>query len=79
MGTSSRRRLSSRVVEAIADANGTNPREMNPVYEAIDLEALDEMERNSSSEWKVAFNFSENCIVVQSDGTILVDGQLYIR
>lgn len=69
--------LSTRVVEAVADAVGTDPLELEPpLYHAIDLDALERLVENGSTKL-VRFEYVDHTVTVRGDGTVLVDGDVF--
>lgn len=71
--------ISLRVVEAIADADGTDPVDMEPpLFEAINPEALDRLFR-SGTDCAVRFQYEDHTVEVHSDGTVTVDGTTWDR
>lgn len=67
--------LGTRVVEAIAEAKGSDTSDVGPLYEVIDLEALESLYAHSGSEWRVEFHVDGDRVVVRDDGTIDVDAR----
>lgn len=69
--------LSTRVVEAVADAVGTDPLDLEPpLYYAIDLDALERLVGEGSTKL-VRFEYVDRTVTVRGDGTVLVDGDVY--
>lgn len=67
--------LSLSVIEAIADATDTDPVELEPLYNVVDPEALDQLFQGTTpATARVQFSYGEHTVEVRSDGTILVDG-----
>lgn len=64
-------KVSLAVIGAVADATGTDPMELPPLYSAIDTEALDAL--FASSIGKVSFSYNGFEILVEGDGTIRLD------
>ncbi|WP_049889303.1 HalOD1 output domain-containing protein [Natronolimnohabitans innermongolicus] len=72
--------LSLTVIEAIADELETDPVELEPLYHAVDPEALDSLFRsNAGVDARVEFAYGDHTVEVQSDGTIVVDGTVHAR
>lgn len=66
-------RISQKVVEAIAEAEETEPIELTPpLYEVIDLETLENLLTNNQTLAKVVFNYNSCEVTVFSDGYISV-------
>jgi hypothetical protein len=67
---------STGVVETIASATGRDPTTLDPLFETIDLEALDALlgadERTTAGEAVVSFRFSDREITVSSTGEVVV-------
>lgn len=63
------------VVDAVADVDGIDPVEIDPIYEYIDPEILEKLaEQDKKSGWKFTFQYSDHQITLTSNGQILVDG-----
>ena len=67
---------STGVVETIASATDRDPTTLDPLFETIDLEALDTLvgtdERTTAGETVVSFQFSDREITVSSTGEVVV-------
>ncbi|MFD1565175.1 HalOD1 output domain-containing protein [Haloarchaeobius amylolyticus] len=70
--------ISLRVVEALADATDTTPSELEPLYNSIDPEALDQLfQPGFSDEIRVTFEYGTSQVEVRGDGTVMVDGTVH--
>ena len=68
-------RISTRVIESIADARGVDPTELDvPLYWEIDLEALDKLCASDSDDLAVTFTYDGTTVTVHSDGNVDVGG-----
>ena len=65
--------LSLRVIDAIAEATGSDPLEMPPLYHTVDLTALEDLFRGGQSV-SVEFEYEGCAVSVRSDGSVTVDG-----
>lgn len=71
--------VSTRVVEAVADAAGTDPLALEPpLYHAIDLDALERLVASRSTRL-IRFEYADHTVTVRGDGTVLVDDTVYDR
>lgn len=71
MGESS---ICERVIDAIAEAEETDPTELNPpLYEAIDPDALDTLFGKGGTIGKLIFNYNGYEVSVFPDGYVSVD------
>ncbi|GAB3677789.1 HalOD1 output domain-containing protein [Halopiger thermotolerans] len=69
---------SLRLIDALADATDTDPLELDPLYDAVDPEALDRfLEGDSTGAATVQFSYDGHCVEVRSDGVIAVDSTIY--
>lgn len=59
------------VVEAVADAVGTAPNELPPLYRAVDPDALEAVLDAPGA--CVRFEYADRIVEVRSDGTVSVD------
>jgi hypothetical protein len=70
--------VSLRVVSALSDATDTAADELDPLYNAVDPEALDRLlESGSSGDVRVEFEYGDSRVEVSSDGTVAVDGTVH--
>lgn len=61
------------VVEAVAEAKGTDPTDLNySLEEHIDTEALQLLADHSRSSWTLSFTLPEQEVTVTSDGVVRV-------
>lgn len=66
-------RISTRVIEAIADARGVDPTDLNvPLYREIDIEALDRLCADNVRALSVTFTYDGTTVTVRSNGRIEV-------
>lgn len=64
-------RISTRVIEAIADARGVDPTDLDvPLYWEIDLEALDQL--CETGDVTVTFTYDGTTVTVDDDGRVEV-------
>jgi hypothetical protein len=65
---------SERVVDALADATGTDPVALDPpLYEVVEPDALDAVVA-SSDDLSVSFDYGDHRVVVHADGSVTVGG-----
>ncbi|WP_226039745.1 HalOD1 output domain-containing protein [Natrinema sp. DC36] len=70
--------ISLRVVEALATATGTAAHELEPLYNVVDPEALDQLfERDTNDGIRVTFEYGDSLVEVRSNGTVSVDGNVH--
>lgn len=69
--------VSTAVVEAVATANGRDPLEMPPLYDALDAGSLDDLMASDRTDVQrnvsVSFSYDGTFVWVDSGGTIEVD------
>lgn len=69
-------RISDTVIDAVSAASGTDPLELPPLYEAIDLDALDRLfrreGRSRSSASRIEFAVVGCHVSVDADGRVVV-------
>ncbi|MEY7849186.1 HalOD1 output domain-containing protein [Natrarchaeobius sp. A-rgal3] len=69
---------SLRVVDALASATDTDPLDLEPLYDVVDPEALDQLFRDDVDvSGRVQFSYDGHAVEVGSDGTVTVDGTVY--
>lgn len=67
------RRVSDRIIERVSEREGTDSLELDePLYRAIDPDALDALLRTSNEDLTVEFTYLGHRIVVQGDGRVVV-------
>jgi hypothetical protein len=70
-------RVSTRVIESIADERGVDPTELDaPLYWEVDLEALDRLCTDDETV-AVTFDYDGTTVTVRGDGHIDVAGTVY--
>lgn len=62
------------VVTAIAEATGTDPTTMEPLYQTVDTDALNRLLETDAA-LEVVFEYDGHAIEVGSDGSVTVDGE----
>lgn len=71
--------VSSTVVQAVARYIGADPTGLEPLYQVLDPDALDQLVRSfrkrsgDSAEAEVHFDFEGCAVTVRPDGTVLVE------
>ncbi|WP_331235234.1 HalOD1 output domain-containing protein [Natronorarus salvus] len=66
--------ITQAVIGSIAEAEGTDPLELTPpLYEVIDLSALESLFTDGKTLGKVVFNYNDYEVSVFSDGYISVE------
>ncbi|AFZ72973.1 HalOD1 output domain-containing protein [Natronobacterium gregoryi] len=69
---------SLRVVDALATVTDTDPLELEPLYHAVDPEALDRLfQEEANGHATVRFDYQEHTVEVRGDGTVAVDGTVH--
>ncbi|SEQ72720.1 HalOD1 output domain-containing protein [Natrinema salaciae] len=70
--------ISLRIVDAIAEATDTDVYELEPLYNVVDPEALDQLFRpDSAVDIRVEFEYGGLLVEVRSDGTVVIDGTVH--
>ena len=64
--------ISHRVVEKVAAATGTDPLNIDPLYNRIDPNCLNSLFQDGASEGYVEFLLAGCTVTVQADGTVEV-------
>ena len=60
------------VVEAVAEATGRDPTELNPLYEYIDGDNLDGLLRGADQEVTVSFDYGRVQVEISASGPLTV-------
>ncbi|WP_436930004.1 HalOD1 output domain-containing protein [Halosimplex halobium] len=67
--------LSTDIVDAVASARNSDPRELDFVLaDHVDPDALEQLAEHPGGTWTFTFELPGHSVTVTSDGTILVDG-----
>lgn len=67
--------VSFAVVEALADAENVEPRDLDDTLEAhIDTDALAQLAAHETAVWTLSFEAFDHAVTVSSDELILIDG-----
>ncbi len=67
-------RPSEPIVDAVADARGVDPSELEVVlHDYIHVEALESLAAHENSRWTLTFELSEYEVTVTDGGTVFVD------
>jgi len=67
--------LTRNILEAIADAKGIEPEEIEySLTEFVDPDAIEQLAAHERASWTLAFELPEHNVTVTSDGLVLVDG-----
>lgn len=66
-------RVSLRLIEQIADVEHRDPRDLPPLGQAIDLEALDTLIESGSSTLTVTFTVHGYDVIVTGNGSVVLD------
>lgn len=70
-----RHEVITHVVEAIAEAEGCAPQELEySLHDHIDAEALLALATAEHDDWQLLFHVPEHTVAVRGNGQILVDG-----
>jgi hypothetical protein len=63
------------LIEAVADAEDTEPAELDlALEEHISTDALRQLDEHENELWTLQFELPNHAVMVSGDGTILVDG-----
>lgn len=62
---------STAVVETVTEAQGQEPTSTEPLYRAIDTDALDDLMRSGDGDVRVEFAFEGHRVTVEDDGTVI--------
>lgn len=68
--------VSARVVDAIAVHADSDPLDMEPLYNVVDLDALESIV-GRDADVRVSFEYGDYTVAVAGDGTVSVDGRTY--
>ncbi|WP_435179955.1 HalOD1 output domain-containing protein [Halorussus sp. AFM4] len=77
--TAGDRSVCQSVVEAVAEAEGVEPEELDPLYEVIDPDALEELFAPTATtgrmEGRVVFTYAGHEVTVCGDGYVSVEAR----
>lgn len=63
---------SERVIEAVAEAKGINPIDLEPLYQHLDLDALDALVASGNQDLSIRWRVDDAEIEVSGDGEVQV-------
>ncbi|NKE38015.1 hypothetical protein GWG54_19915 [Natronococcus sp. JC468] len=66
-----------KVVEAIANADGVDQEELDPLYTYIDPGMLEGLSGREKGEWSFTFQYADHQVTITQGEQIFVDGELY--
>lgn len=66
--------LCSDIVTAIAERTGADPLEMDPLYDAVDVDAIEAIV-GSAGDVSVEFAYHGHTVAVDGDGSVTVTGE----
>ncbi|AGB38242.1 HalOD1 output domain-containing protein [Natronococcus occultus] len=66
-----------KVVEAIANVDGVDQEELDPLYTYIDPGMLENLSGPEKGEWSFTFQYAAHQVTITQDEQIFVDGELY--
>ncbi|WP_435551040.1 HalOD1 output domain-containing protein [Natrinema sp. CGMCC1.2065] len=70
--------VSLQVIDAIADATNTDASDLEPLYDVVDPEALDQLfQSGSGAAVRVEFEYHGMPVEVRGDGTVTVNGTVH--
>jgi len=64
----------TRIVEAVAAADGVDPTELESLYPYVDPGVLQSLSEQDRGEWTFTFQFSDHQVTFTHESTVLVDG-----
>jgi hypothetical protein len=67
--------LVTRVVSAVAAADGVAPAELDPLYDHVDPATLETLAANDRGTWSFTFQYGDHQVTITDDSEILVDGR----
>ncbi|MFW5903666.1 MAG: HalOD1 output domain-containing protein [Halolamina sp.] len=74
---STRPELLLHVIEALADADGVSPHDLDySLYDYVETDALRLLDTSNRTDWTLTFHVPDHEVEVHGDGRILVDGEL---
>ena len=72
--------ISLTVIEALADELDADPVDLEPLYHAVDPEALDQLfQESATGNVRIQFAYAGHTVEVRGDGSVLVDESAHER
>lgn len=62
------------LVEAVADAEGVDPRDLDVLHEHVPLDVVEQLSKHETASWTLSFELPDHDVTVTSEGVVLVDG-----
>lgn len=69
----------TRVVTAVANADGVDTTDLDPLSEHIDPDVLTKLYNQETGVWDFTFQYSDHQVTVTHDARIIVDGTVQAR
>lgn len=69
----------TRVVKAVAAADGVDTEDLDPLYEHIDPEVLTKLYNQETGVWDFTFQYSDHQVTITHDAKIFVDGAVHAQ
>lgn len=67
----------TRIIRAVAAADGVAMDDVDRLYEYIDPDVLLKLDEQNRGEWSLTFQFGDHLITIDHDSRLLVDGVAY--
>jgi len=69
--------LLTEVVEAVADADGIEPVDVEPLHNHLNPEVLVALGKSDNGDWSFTFQYTDHQITVTAESQVFIDGRLY--
>lgn len=69
--------IAADVIYAVATADGVDPSDLDPLYEYLDPDVLDQLSNQDRTKWSLTFQYLDHQVTVTHEEQILIDGTVY--
>lgn len=69
--------IATTVIRAVAAADGVDPSDLDPLYEYLDPDVLEQLSDQDKTEWSFTFQYLDHQVTVTHEEQILIDGTAY--
>lgn len=69
--------IATTVIRAVAAADGVDPSDLDPLYEYLDPDVLEQLSDQDQTSWRFTFQYLDHQVTVTHEIQVLIDGTAY--
>ena len=69
--------IATTVIRAVAAADGVDPSDLDPLYEYLDPDVLEQLSDQDKTNWSFTFQYLDHQVTVTHEKQVLIDGTAY--